>query len=370
MQGDKIEYVRRAAAFVVDNLQPQDLLSIVSYDDKVEVEFPSSQVVNKEQIKTKIRNLDHRGSTNLSGGMLEGFRQVKSTYKSGYVNRVLLLSDGLANAGVTQPEILKNMVNEKVRTDGISLSTFGVGADFNEDLMTHLAEYGSGNYYFIESPDKIPAIFEQELKGLLSVVAQNMELTLALPEGVEVEHVLGYPYKVDQGILRINFRDIFSEDVKGVMVRFRLRPPLKTAYNFTASLRFMDAVKGKEQVLESRQMLQPTTDSSLFARQVDTLVDNQITLFEANEVLKQAAREADNRNFEQARKLISNNSLALKKKIRPGQKGNKEILALDSMNTRYNESLKDIEVKTDYDYKMIQKEAKNNSYKVKTKRSK
>ncbi len=221
MSGDKIEYVRRAASFVVDNLQPEDVLSIVSYDDNVEVEFPSSQVLNKELIKNKIRNLTDRGSTNLSGGMLEGFKQVKSTYKSGYVNRVLLLSDGLANAGVTDPALLRNMVTEKVRTEGISLSTFGVGADFNEDLMTSLAENGSGNYYFIESPDKIPAIFDQELKGLLSVVAQNMDLELVLPEGVQIDKVFGYPYKVEKGVLKIDFRDIFSEDTKGVLVAFR-----------------------------------------------------------------------------------------------------------------------------------------------------
>ncbi len=370
MSGDKIEYVRRAASFVVDNLQPEDILSIVSYDDKVEVEYPSSQVLNKELIKNKIRNLTDRGSTNLSGGMMEGFKQVKSTYKSGYVNRVLLLSDGLANAGVTYPALLRNMVTEKVRTDGISLSTFGVGADFNEDLMTSLAENGSGNYYFIESPDKIPAIFDQELKGLLSVVAQNMDLELVLPEGVQVDKVFGYPYKVEKGVLKIDFRDIFSEDTKGVLVRFSLSQPVKASYLFSSTLRFTDAQTGKEKTLKSNEEVQSTRDSVLFAKQMDTLVDNQITLFEANEVMKEAAMEADRRNFDGARKLILKNSVDIKKKMKPGSKNSKEIMALDSMNTKYEESLKDIETKTDFDYKMIQKEVKNNSYKIKTKRVK
>jgi Ca-activated chloride channel family protein len=370
MSGDKIEYVRRAASFVVDNLQTEDILSIVSYDDRVEIEYPSSQVLNKELIKNKIKNLTDRGSTNLSGGMLEGFRQVKSTYKSGYVNRVLLLSDGLANAGVTDPTILQNIVTDKMRSDGISLSTFGVGADFNEDLMTNLAEHGSGNYYFIESPDKIPAIFDQELKGLLSVVAQNMELNLTLPEGVQVEKVFGYPFKIEKGILKVDFRDVFSEDIKGVLIRFKLNEPLKTAYQFHSVVRFAESQTGKDKSLESNETLTPTSDSLLFASKSDSLVDNQITLFEANEVLKEAALQADKRNFKAAQSLIRQNSILIKKKIKPGSKSNKEIMALDSMNTKYEESLLDIDTKSELEYKLIQKGVKSETYKIKTKRMK
>ncbi len=81
-----------------------------------------------------------RGSTNLSGGMLEGYTQVKSTKKEGYVNRVLLLTDGLANAGITEPEDYEKNSREKYTEEGIALSTFGLGADYNEDLLTMLAE--------------------------------------------------------------------------------------------------------------------------------------------------------------------------------------------------------------------------------------
>ena len=83
---------------------------------------------------------------------------------------------GLANRGITSQEELQKIAQLKNREEAITLSTFGVGADFNEILMTNLAEYGSGNYYFIESADKIPEIFAQELKGLLSVVAQTVLL--------------------------------------------------------------------------------------------------------------------------------------------------------------------------------------------------
>jgi len=368
MSGEKIEYVRRTAAFVVDNLQSEDILSIVTYETNVEVEFSSSQILNKELIKNKIKKITVGGSTNLSGGLLEGYKQVKSTFKPGYVNRVLLLSDGLANVGITDPNHLNTIVSGKAKTEGITLSTFGVGADFNEDMMTNLAEYGSGNYYFIDSADKIPQLFDQELKGLISVVAQNMKLELILPQGVVIDQIFGYPYTVEKGILKIDYRDVFSEDVKGVLVRFKRTRPLADSCIFSSFVQFDDALTGQQKRLESKIINLRVTDSSLISKSMDGLVDNQIVLFEANEVLKEAALEADKGNYQSARNLISQNATRIKRKLNVGASGNKEILTLDSLNTKYEESLKDIENKPILERKMVQKEVKSGSYKVKTKR--
>ncbi|NJL13232.1 MAG: VWA domain-containing protein [Microscillaceae bacterium] len=194
MEGDKLKFAKKALDFVIDNLQKEDYLSIVQYDNEVDVVSASAAVTQKAKLHALVAQIANRGTTNLSGGMLEGFQQVQSTQKSGYVNRVLLLSDGLANEGVTDPARLQQMAQKKFREQGIALSTFGVGADFNEDLMTQLSEYGGGNYYFIDSPDKIPAIFAAELSGLLSVVAQNALLEVQFPKkALRCAQVYGYP---------------------------------------------------------------------------------------------------------------------------------------------------------------------------------
>ena len=159
MQGAKIGYAKKAAAFVIDQLNNDDIVSVVNYDDRVEITSPSQPVKNKDILKKKIDELSDRGATNLTGGMLEGYAQAESTKKDGYVNRVLLLTDGLANAGITDPAQIKKLVEKKYTEMGIALSTFGLGADYNEDLLTQLAETGRANYYFIDSPDKIPGIF-------------------------------------------------------------------------------------------------------------------------------------------------------------------------------------------------------------------
>lgn len=227
MHGDKLNFVKQSAKFAIDNLTPEDYVSIIVYDDVVEVLQTAIKVENKQAIKQKIDKLEDRGSTNLTGGTVEGYTQVKANYKKDHINRVLLLSDGLANAGITDPAKIKEIVRAKNYEDGISLSTFGVGLDYNEDLMTAMAESGAGNYFFMDNPETIASVFDKELKGLLNVVAQNTKLTVTLPEGVKLEKVYGYSFLQNGKQVSISLRDIFSEETKGVLMRFSLDNGIK-----------------------------------------------------------------------------------------------------------------------------------------------
>jgi Ca-activated chloride channel family protein len=123
MSGEKLRYVKKAVEFVIQNLNPGDYLSIVQYDDQVQVLSPSAPVTDKSALLRLVASIREGGSTNLSGGMLEGFNQVKITRKEGYVNRVLLLTDGLANVGITDPSQLYNIVQRQLQENGIGLST-------------------------------------------------------------------------------------------------------------------------------------------------------------------------------------------------------------------------------------------------------
>jgi Ca-activated chloride channel family protein len=234
----KLEYAKEAVKFVIDNLGSADKLSLVIYDTEVDLLSASAPVTNKELLKAKVDAIRDNGSTNLSGGMLEGYAQTKSTFDPKNVNRVLLLSDGLANHGITDPLKLQDIAKQKAREEGISISTFGIGADFNEDLMTNLAENGSGNYYFINSSDKIPEIFAQELKGLLSVVAQNSKLKIKYPGyNLKLTKVFGCPYAGSEGEVLIDFKDIFSEEEKVVLLKFEITKPVRSLKSYTSIIR-------------------------------------------------------------------------------------------------------------------------------------
>lgn len=367
MAGAKMQNVKEAAKFVVDNLGSDDYLSIIIYDDAVTILHDATKVTDKALIKAKIDNVRDEGSTNLSGGMLEGYEQVKKNYKKDYVNRVLLLSDGLANVGITDTAQLQKIASNKNLEHGISLSTFGVGADYNEDLMTGMAEYGSGNYYFIESPDKIPQIFERELKGLLNVVAQNVKMELEIPFGVTLMDVFGYKFEQKGTKVVINFRDVYSEETKAVLIKYQINDGVDKPLNFLAKLEFDDAKTGERASLQNDEPQTPTTDYDLYRTHGNEVVYQQITLFEANRRMELAMREVDLGHYDEARVLMRQNTVYINQMVGLINV-NKEILVMDSVNAAYNNSLKDLEQKSENDRKNIQKSSKQRNYDMKKKK--
>lgn len=368
MAGDKLTFVKKAVNFVIDNLSNDDILSIVQYDSVVEIVSNSAKVTNKADLHHKVNQIVERNSTNLSGGMLEGFTQVQSTQKSGYVNRVLLLSDGLANEGITEPTQLQNIVQKKFREQGIALSTFGVGADFNEELMRNLSEYGGGNYYFIETPDKIPQIFAEELSGLLSVVAQNTKLDILFPqEHFKCTKVYGYPALMKSNEVNINFNDVFSEEKKAVLVKFELSKDFEKL-GFDAKLSYDDVVKRLEKVNESLSVtLSATTDENLFGANVNRQVVEQIVSFVGNDMFEAAVLKADNRDFETAKSMIAQVKMYLDAhfKVFPATE---ELKKLYQNILDYESRLEGMENMSGEDYFISQKISKMASYSHKRKK--
>jgi Ca-activated chloride channel family protein len=313
MDGDKLAYSKKALDFVIDNLTSDDCLSIVQYDNLIEVVSPSQKIQDKQKLHSLVKGIQARGMTNLSGGMQEGYKQVRTTQNKSFVNRVLLLSDGLANEGVTDNEQLQKIAQTRFRNDGIALSTFGVGADFNEVLMTNLSEYGSGNYYFIEKPDDIPAIFAKELTGLLSVVSQNTHLDIQFPERyVKFVKSYGYPVHTTGDKIHINFNDVFSEEKKGVLLKFEVVTPFESAIDFSATLAFDDVVSTfSHQTNTYKLSISPTTDTESFRNTIQHSILEQVALFEANDMFEEAMRQVDQRNFDKAKEIIAQIKLYL-----------------------------------------------------------
>ncbi|MDD4239773.1 MAG: VWA domain-containing protein, partial [Desulfotomaculaceae bacterium] len=164
MHGDKLDYTKKAVAFAIGHLGPKDFCSVVAFDDMVSLVAASQNVENKDALKQSVLSVYTGGCTNLSGGMLQGLREVKQALGKDRINRVLLLTDGQANEGVTDHNKLIKKAGEMAGGE-VTLSTFGLGEDFEEDLLMAMAEAGKGNFYYIQSPDQIQVIFEQELTG-------------------------------------------------------------------------------------------------------------------------------------------------------------------------------------------------------------
>ncbi|MBF2001205.1 MAG: VWA domain-containing protein [Synechococcales cyanobacterium M58_A2018_015] len=202
MAGSKIEYARQAASYAVQQLLPTDRVSIIAFDGQVETVVPSTPALEKSPILQAIHRIRERGSTALHAGWVEGGVQVGHHLRSDRLNRVLLLSDGLANVGETNPDVIANDVHGLAQR-GISTTTLGVGNDYSEDLLEAMARSGDGNFYHIESPQQLPAIFQAELQGLMATLGQQVSLGIEPQSGVVVADVLNDLDKTSYGRLKL-----------------------------------------------------------------------------------------------------------------------------------------------------------------------
>lgn len=154
MSGQKIEYVRQAACYAVQQLLPTDRVSVIIYDDQIETLVPSTLAVDKAGITRKIQRIHSRNMTALHAGWERGGSEVTQHLNPEHLNRVILLSDGLANVGETNPDAIASHVR-RLAQRGVSTTTMGVGNDYDEKLLEAMANSGDGNYYYIESPQQL-----------------------------------------------------------------------------------------------------------------------------------------------------------------------------------------------------------------------
>ncbi|MGQ0793723.1 MAG: vWA domain-containing protein [Deltaproteobacteria bacterium] len=260
----KLEYAKEAARRIIQGLRDSDRLSIVAYSTEVELLYPTQLLRDKQGALAAVDALYPTDSTNLAGGLIAGVSQIKSLAgRAGYVNRVILLSDGLANAGITDRGEI-NRIASGASEGGVRITTMGLGVDYDENLMTDVAEYGAGNYYFIESPSQIAGIFEREFNQILATVAKDAVITLAPSLGVRILDVYGYASERENGKARINLGDMFAGQERNVLVR--LAAPLDKLGRrefLRASLRFADVLgKRKPAQIENRLEVEVTGDKS------------------------------------------------------------------------------------------------------------
>ncbi len=228
MAGRSLTQALKAAETLVEQLGPDDLLSLVVYDDKVETILPPGNVSNKPAIREIIRRVRAGGTTNLSGGWLKGCEHVLARRGTDMIHRVLLLTDGQANVGVVDPKVLIATARHKA-DDGVVTTTLGFGANFNEDLLIGMAQAAGGNFYFIQTPDDAEEVFRIEVESLASVVAQNLALTIApVPDsGVQIRSLYSnYRAETQQSAITLSMGDVYENEDK--LLALELTIPAQT----------------------------------------------------------------------------------------------------------------------------------------------
>ena len=225
MQGEnKFPLAVSAVEMALELLGRNDRFSLVVFDDKVDVLMTSTLATSdaKKLALRALRQVQPRQSTDLCAGWMHGCEQLSEFVADGTISRALLLTDGQANCGETNHEVLAHHAAELNRR-GIRTSTFGVGADFDERLLRDIATEGGGNAYFVQRNDQILDLMSSELGEALEVVMPHAELTIAAPRGAEVSVLNRFRSRRSRGRMGITIElgDLVSAQKHDVVLRVK-----------------------------------------------------------------------------------------------------------------------------------------------------
>jgi len=179
MSGEPIAAAKEAAIRFTRYLSPADTLSVVAFDDRVLTVY-GPHTGGDPTAEAAIRPIVPGGSTNLSGGWLKGRKLVESGLVEG-TNRVVLLTDGQANQGVTGLDELTGLAGG-ARDQRVTTTCIGFGPGFNEDLLQGMSRAGGGNFWYVEETDQMAGIFDEEIDHLVALAGQNLEITVHLTD--------------------------------------------------------------------------------------------------------------------------------------------------------------------------------------------
>jgi Ca-activated chloride channel family protein len=209
MAGEKIENLRKAVQLVIDQLDPTDIVSIVIFDDRADVLVPATPATDKNTLKAKVNSITDRGGTEMSKGMMLGIQELQKHLTPDRVSRMVLLTDGQTYGDEDECQKLANQLKEM----GVPLYAFGLGDDWNEDLLDALANATKslgGFSEFIERPEQILQHFQFAVRSAKRVVARNAYLTLKLAQGIAPRQV----WRVLPLIANLGYQPISDRDVQ------------------------------------------------------------------------------------------------------------------------------------------------------------
>lgn len=253
MQGEKIKYARKAACYAVEQLLSTDRISVTIYDDQVEVIVPSILAKNKESILNEIKRITPDGMTALHDGWLEGATQVSKYIQPEQLNRVILLSDGLANVGETNPDLIGNNVHG-LSKHGVSTTTMGIGDDFNEDLMQGIALSGDGNYYYIQNPEQLPNIFNNELQGIMATIGQKVSIGIQTFAEVQLIDVFNDLDKTEYGNYQL--ANLIAGNTIDLVLRLKI-PAMKQSLTLAEFCLAYEDIETKSRKVSHHQLQLP-----------------------------------------------------------------------------------------------------------------
>lgn len=316
----KIDIMKETAIKFVDNLSDKDEIGIITFDSGVTVLAERQNAKNKASIKEKINSLQPGSSTNMSGGLLAAVQMMNAKFEG--VRRLVLLTDGIPNVGVSDPKQLQDLVAQTTidpttKKPFCSLSTFGFGLDCNRELLANMAQSGRGNYYFVADDEDLSNTFAKELGGTLGCMAQNIEVKITPNRGVKIESILNNfstDYKDDSIIVRAE--DIYVSENKHLLFKLSIdkvsKPKPRPVSIAHIEVSFDDIKNKKREVVKLNPKATYVKASQADAEPVLEVAE-QVAILEAAKAQKEAVKLANIGDFIGAGNVLRSASFGLNK---------------------------------------------------------
>jgi Ca-activated chloride channel family protein len=271
MTGDKMEYARAAVGELITQLNPQDRFALVSYSSTAHLSIPLAPAASRAQEiwRREVARIQPNGGTNMSAGIDVAVRTVASSRTAGRAARVILISDGLANEGDASLEGLKARASRVARWEHV-FSTVGVGEDFNEFLMSSLADAGTGNYYYLSDTTELASVFSKEFEATRETIATGLMVTIRPGSDVQVIDAAGYPLERDGGQVTFRPGSLFSGQERRIWVTLQVPGDRVGSYDLgRVSLSYTDRGERHSLALEDVPALACVADEDRFFASVD-----------------------------------------------------------------------------------------------------
>lgn len=360
MRGRKIEAAKEAAILALHRLKRNDIVSVVLYDSGVRVLVPSTKLTDKHRIIHMIRRIGAGGSTALYAGVQTGAEEVRKFLSHKRVNRIVLLSDGLANVGPDRPCALGRLGADLV-DESISVTTIGLGCGYNEDLMSQLAFRSDGGHYFCEEPDELAGIFDQEFGRAMSVVAQKVIIEINCPKGIKPVRLLGRDGAIKGQKVTLDMNHIYSEHEKYVLLEVQADAYDKDAVRVAdVNIRYMDMKSNTEEKLNSNVAASMTRSREVYDKKQNKVVYADVVEQIAIENNEKALALRDQGQVQEAKQLLKFNSSYLR--------SNATALSSSKLEAYGLENEKDSEAVEREDWNVQRKEMRESQSARKTQR--
>ncbi len=272
MEGQPLEYAKQACTYVVDMLSPNDILSIVTFEQFVELLMPPQRVTSKDPIKQGISRLTPGNTTNLYDALNMAMQQVISFQEGKRATRVIVLTDGDPTEGIKDFATLVAFAGE-LKAKGITTTFLGFGGDYNEELLAGMAKRAGGNHYFIPRPELLPEIFRTELEKLFTLTGQNLRLQMKLARWVKLRAATGHNVPPGDREFELTLTDLERGATLQQVFDFEFaNHPLGHYRVATGRLLFDDSTTGQPSSMEIDFEMEFTADAARYSAPANPVV--------------------------------------------------------------------------------------------------